>query len=359
MKGREGDDEESIGHERSLSRNRSPRSSMSHVRRGIRKLLAHEIFTPLHPMAMLLPRKVQVEETNQYVAHGLGQWATESTSRSASVRGRRGESIPTEEEPLLSNVEGEDGDAPQDLENGKGHSSTKGKVSSQSHISVSYVPELHPVPPSPHPLYSSELPPQIPTKSRPRDWNLFFLSIGYAFDAACFGVLSAKTLYAQHKYDWGPSQIGAFLSLAAFSRVVALTLVLPIGVSYFHKPVKAEALDAAKDESLSSADFKQPQGGASQIRISDPTSTSASDPVEAVDDNSVDSAESEHLQSNAEKELSTLWTQRAHHVKMLHDSSFDLNLARFSLFWMFACYAAMSLGQGPVVFCVATVSREW
>lgn len=350
-KGREGerDEEATINSEqdRSLSRNRSPRSNMSHFRRAFRKFMAHDIFTPLHPMAMLLPRKVQVEETNQLVAHGLSRYAQGASSRSASVRGRRIESTQPEEEPLLSNVEGEGEEAEgaaKDLETGR-PSTPKGRVPSSSHISVSYVPDLHPVPPSPHPLFTDEPQPQIPTKARPRDWNLFFLSSAYGVEAGCYGVLSAKTLYSQHKYGWGPREIGLFLSLAALSRVIALVFILPLGVKIFHKNKSVKVVDylnAAKDESLSSANFNDHSD--SHIRL----------PGSGDGDGDSVSSNRRQLQSAANKELHDLWAERAKHVKMLHDSSFDLKLARFSLFWMMVCYSAMAFGSGPVVFCVAT-----
>ncbi|CAO1616987.1 unnamed protein product [Jaminaea pallidilutea] len=258
---------------------------------GWRRLLI-----PLEPIAMLLPRPVDDSEKMQSrpAASAPARSSTPTTAPSASA----------------------------------------------SHISVSHI-----------------------SRRRQRDWNLFWLSVAYSMIMGCMGLMTVKALYAQEVFSWGATELGLYLTAISVARVIALTLVLPVVIKYWHRPPKAVSLpqDAAGGSSQESDGLLDDQGRVARRQNSASTTRSYG----ATDHDQSRQLPSQHAMASEDDEdeddglgyapphaasVEELWTLRAKHLRLIHDSHFDLKLTRVSFALDCFSYLLLSLFRGRWVF---------
>lgn len=175
------------------------------------------------------------------------------------------------------------------------------------------------------------------SRARKRDWNLTLLSLAYGLEMSCMGILAVKALYAQEVFDWGASELGYFMTVTALARVLCLTIIIPVGIRVWHRPPKGVALpqDSGND------------GGDAGGYLDDEG--------RALDDDEDEDEEDAMHASSGPATVEELWTMRAKQLRMLHDSHFDLKLARVSVCVSIGAYLLMSLVHGPVPFVVGTL----
>jgi MFS family permease len=200
------------------------------------------------------------------------------------------------------------------------------------------------------------------SRSRKRDWNLFWLSLSYAIEISCMGILSLKSLYAINVFHWGATELGYFFTFISITRVLCLTVILPLVIKVWHRPPRAVSLpqDAGNDEQEPLLDdeghSRRPSFAAgygatgSTDRHVDFTETAT---PEQSGFTHIDPHDPQH-----EATLEELWTMRAKHLRLLHDSHFDLKLARVSLFINVVAYVVFSLFRGPTIFIIASAATS-
>ncbi|CAO1631916.1 unnamed protein product [Parajaminaea phylloscopi] len=287
--------------------------------------LTRRALIPLRPMLMLLPRDVDEVERLQ---------SRPATPMPSISQLRLAGSVPPATDPAASS----------------------------SHISVSHI-----------------------SRRRKRDWNLFWLSCSYALSMSCMGLMTTKALYAQEFFGWGAGQLGLYLTTVSIARVIALTCVLPVVIKVWHRPPKSVALPQDSNErlagetvSLLNDDGRLGRRSSGAAHVSYGTTTAhatkpnkageradsspdlvtrevftkpvdGGDGHEDFDDDEDDPSQglfaSEHHASVEE-----LWTLRARHLRMIHDSHFDLKLTRISFLCDAFCYLLLCFIPGPVVF---------
>ena len=231
------------------------------------------LYAPLEPLSFLLPKKIQVEEEEDGAHAG-----SSSPSRSGLA-------------------------APE---------------ASASHISV------------------SRTPPQMRY-----DCNLFFLSLTYFVESAVMGIMPYKMQYAQELFLWGSAELGMFLTFAGVTRVLALAVLLPFVIKLLHRPVKAlrlpqdgEVFDEGSSDgrrrSLLDPEGRIVKDGVPSYGATDngapvsPSSSYARSTEEDGDEEGDEDGEWDEHQKSVEE----LWTLRAKHLRLIHDSKFDVSFHR-------------------------------
>lgn len=221
---------------------------------------------------------------------------------------------------------------------------------------------------------------------RKRDWNLFWLSLSYAFSMSCMSVMTPKALYAQEYFGWGPGQLGLYLTTVSIARVLALTCVLPVVIKVWHRPPKSLSLpqDSSKIVSSETVALLDDEGRlarrkSSALSSSTYLATSTCTPARIIMRDVVTASEgretagygsSNSVQNRGNEEddddqglyasehrasVEELWTLRAKHLRMIHDSHFDLKLTRLSFLCDCLCYLLLCFVPGPTIFVTASV----
>ncbi|SPO40950.1 uncharacterized protein PSFLO_06432 [Pseudozyma flocculosa] len=194
------------------------------------------------------------------------------------------------------------------------------------------------------------------------DTNLFFLSLTYFVECSIIGIMSYKMQYAQQQFLWDSSQLGLFLSFAGLARVLALGLVLPVVIKILHRPVKALTLphdgvvphdEPGADPSLRRRSVLDADG---RIVLPDSSSddtygTFASGAHASNDDEAAEHGERGGPAWDAtQKSVEELWTLRAKHLRLIHDSKFDLKLSKISIAVNTLAYALLIFSKTPFLF---------
>ncbi|KAN0062781.1 hypothetical protein ACQY0O_004977 [Thecaphora frezii] len=252
-------------------------------------------YAPLEPVALLLPKKVRV--------------------------------VPEEEQQQRAGVS---------LRSELAH-----PEASASHISVSRVPE----------------------KMR-YDTNLFFLSLTYFVETTVYGIMSYKMQYAQQRYLWDSAQLGVYLSFVGLTRVVSLGLVLPVVIKLLHQPV--EALTLPHDGVIEGEYCAADELGFSERRRSvlDAEGRAVVPDVDAPSPHygtfaTAGDADTRNGGGTSEwdakqKGVEELWTMRAKHLRLIHDSKFDLKLAKVSIVINTVSYIVLVFSTRPALFFVGS-----
>ncbi|PWY98522.1 hypothetical protein BCV70DRAFT_201832 [Testicularia cyperi] len=207
------------------------------------------------------------------------------------------------------------------------------------------------------------------------DCNLFFLSMAYFVESAIYGIMSFKMQYAQEQFLWGAAELGMYLTFTSVARVVALTLILPVVIKLLHRPVQALSLphdgagnggEEAGHEDIPRSDPRrrsmlddegralrgQPSYGTmeqSESPRASPTPDSASD-----GERTTDGQENHADWDETKKDLEELWTLRAKHLRLIHDSKFDLKLSKISAVINASAYVLLVFSKSPSVFLLGT-----
>ncbi len=281
---------------------------------------------PIMPLKMLLPRRIEDDEDEeQYEAQQQQQ--QQQTRRQASAT-----------TPLL-----------------RRHSSSvaQSQEASASHISVSHI-----------------------SKRKRWDMNLFLLSLGNFTETLVVGILSAKMLYGQRMFNWGVRELGIYMTLGSLSRVFALSLILPLAIKLLHRPKKR--LNLPQDANASGRAVLDEEGrprtpttphndrfrfsaayGATDSANGASKRDATSSPSLMSEDEYDPADEERHLLAHdlmaeswtdQEQLVEEMWTLRAKHLRMIHDSKFDLRLARVSIFFMLAFYAMLPFALDSVSY---------
>ncbi|KAF8969597.1 major facilitator superfamily domain-containing protein [Flammula alnicola] len=150
-----------------------------------------------------------------------------------------------------------------------------------------------------------------PLKGPKRDWNLTLLVLAYAFTISIMASYSYKFQYAASNFGWSSETLGYWLSLVGATRAIFLTVILPIAIKLFKpKPIILE------------------------IPVAPRETTPLLDGTD-----------------NASQTLSSSTTQVQKTIKKeIHSPSFDLNLARASIFIEVIAYTCMGLSPTPMAF---------
>ncbi|TKY87329.1 hypothetical protein EX895_004006 [Sporisorium graminicola] len=254
------------------------------------------LYAPLEPLTFLLPKKVAVDEAESE-ADRAGPSSGASTPRTSAL-------VPPE--------------------------------ALASHISVSRV--------EPRTRY---------------DFNLTFLSLTYFTETSIFGIMSYKLQYAQEQFIWGSAELGMYLTFLSVARVLALTVILPLVIKLLHRPVKALRLPQdgppVEEEQTVAPDSRRhstlDDEGRPHRRMSSYGATGQSSPVDSTDEHA---EEEEGEWDDTKKSVEELWTLRAKHLRLIHDSKFDLKLVKISVVVNTISYAMLIFSNTPQLFYLAT-----
>ncbi|WFD15391.1 hypothetical protein MARU1_001409 [Malassezia arunalokei] len=69
---------------------------------------------------------------------------------------------------------------------------------------------------------------QAHSRHEPRNASLLFLSAAYAVEVTCMAVVPIKIQYVQLVFGWSSSAVGLFVSFSAMTRMLTLTVLLPL-----------------------------------------------------------------------------------------------------------------------------------
>lgn len=266
---------------------------------------------PLLPLKMLLPKRIYADEDEDEVG-------------------------PTQATPLLRRT----------------GPITHGQEASASHISVSHI-----------------------SRKKRWDMNLTLLSLGNFTETMVIGIMASKMLYGQQMFNWGAREIGTYMTASSLGRVLALSLVLPLVIKLVHPPKKR--LNLPQDADASGRDLldhegrpKSPApsrdyGSIESTKERGPnnngraTAASSSSSADANEDRDLeDSTETDAFLAKSwtehERSVEEMWTLRAKHLRMIHDSKFDLRLARTSVLIMLITYAALPFAKDGLTYIVIT-----
>jgi Major Facilitator Superfamily len=262
---------------------------------------------PLLPLKMLLPKRIYADEDEDEVG-------------------------PTQATPLLRRT----------------GPITHGQEASASHISVSHI-----------------------SRKKRWDMNLTLLSLGNFTETMVIGIMASKMLYGQQMFNWGAREIGTYMTASSLGRVLALSLVLPLVIKLVHPPKKR--LNLPQDADASGRDLldhegrpKSPApsrdyGSIESTKERGPnnngraTAASSSSSADANEDRDLeDSTETDAFLAKSwtehERSVEEMWTLRAKHLRMIHDSKFDLRLARTSVLIMLITYAALPFAKDGLTY---------
>ncbi|GAA99360.1 uncharacterized protein L969DRAFT_93820 [Mixia osmundae IAM 14324] len=153
------------------------------------------------------------------------------------------------------------------------------------------------------------------TDQRRRDWSLTFVALAYALWVMMISIYAVKIQYAQYRFAWGPVETGYLLTAIGVSRVIALTLLLPLAIRWLRKKyVTARMPDYTEGMTMPLA---------------------------------------------SEDQLVADYEDHATHVKLLHDSHFDLSLARWSVFLDAAAYVLLLATTTSAQFIFAVCAQSF
>ena len=195
------------------------------------------------------------------------------------------------------------------------------------------------------------------TRTHKLDWNLTFLALAYFLESACFGVVGPKINYAQYTFDWNIEQLGYYLSFGSISRVLCLTVIIPLFIKWWHRPIQGIALPHDGTDTGGRS-----QGGSEADDVRQPLLDEDGRPALINGNNNYGSilpplpSEQHQSRSTATKRVEKLWTLRARHLRQIHDSAFDKRLAITSIGIDALCYLlfAVSRNMGPIPFVIIT-----
>ncbi|KAH8925148.1 MFS general substrate transporter [Atractiella rhizophila] len=161
-----------------------------------------------------------------------------------------------------------------------------------------------------------------------KDWNLTVLAFAYALFLMSMGIYSIKSIYTMSKFDWGPEEIGFMLSFLGSTRVISLLIVLPLVIRIFRKPPP--------------------------MPLATPTTTPGQSEITLNGEGDEESrGDSAVLVENTPD-----WEVHAKKLKILHDSHFDLFLARLSILVDFLSYFLITLSHNPMQFLGASAIQS-
>lgn len=136
------------------------------------------------------------------------------------------------------------------------------------------------------------------------DWNLLLLSVAYGAEMMCVAAVPMKIQYVQLVFGWNSSQVGYFLSYVAVTRMLALTLLVPMLVKALHHMPASLAL---------------PQDAS---HVPDARGFHALDA-----DGHLTSGTAPSAWSDADTALERQWRERAKRMRIIHDSRMDMWIA--------------------------------
>ena len=163
--------------------------------------------------------------------------------------------------------------------------------------------------------------------------SLLFLSAAYAVEVTCMAVVPIKIQYVQLVFGWSSSAVGLFVSFAAMTRMLTLTVLLPLVVRFLHHVPKSIVLP--QDNALV-------PGG---------------EGIHALDENGRlkrTSRTISHEWSTAEQELEREWQIRAKKLQLIHDSHMDKYIAVVSSLITAAASVIMARAKTPAWFLIGT-----
>lgn len=174
---------------------------------------------------------------------------------------------------------------------------------------------------------------QVHSRHEPRNTSLLFLSAAYAVEVTCMAVVPIKIQYVQLVFGWSSSAVGLFVSFSAMSRMLTLTVLLPLIVRYLHHMPKSIVLP--QDNPLVPDDAG----------------------IHALDENGRSKRHSPtipHQWSTTEHELERQWQTRSKKLKMIHDSHMDKYIAVVSSLTTVAASVIMARAKTPAWFLIGT-----
>lgn len=174
---------------------------------------------------------------------------------------------------------------------------------------------------------------QVHSRHEPRNTSLLFLSAAYAVEVTCMAVVPIKIQYVQLVFGWSSSAVGLFVSFSAMSRMLTLTVLLPLIVRYLHHMPKSIVLP--QDNPLVPDDAG----------------------IHALDENGRSKRHSPtipHQWSTTEHELEREWQTRSKKLKMIHDSHMDKYIAVVSSLTTVAASVIMARAKTPAWFLIGT-----
>ncbi|KAL9931936.1 hypothetical protein V8E36_009251 [Tilletia maclaganii] len=229
------------------------------------------------------------------------------------------------------------------------------------------------------------------TPRRSLERNLFLLSLAYFVESMIMGILSSKVQYAILVFGWGPKELGEYMSFASVTRVIALMLLLPLAIRKLHRPERTVRLSEDEDRRRSEAFLEEGgqfdgfadvagAGPSADRRYRDDAGSSPSDTprsrgvhfsdsssAEGDDDDSASEGTLQGGSSSAAPDMARsgsllgpasvedeLWTLRSRHLRLIHDSAFDLRLARPSALIGAISYLLLALSQTPWIYLFST-----
>lgn len=131
-----------------------------------------------------------------------------------------------------------------------------------------------------------------------------------------------RVTFSRMQFNWGVQELGLFLSFASVTRVFCLTVVLPVAIKLLHRPPAAIALPQ---------DLEGPQGSMQLDDEGRPVVGSSSS-YGTMGETMSEAASMEEELDDREKSIEELWTLRAKHLRLLHDSKFDVRKPSPALF---------------------------
>ncbi|KAK4701137.1 hypothetical protein P7C70_g5100, partial [Phenoliferia sp. Uapishka_3] len=147
------------------------------------------------------------------------------------------------------------------------------------------------------------------------DWELTKIAVGYALYVMVVSATGVKLQYTQYKFSWGPQENGYYLSFIGGVRMLVLLVLLPVLIKIFHKSPPLPLLprpDAPSDDT---------SGRPTPAQIA--------------------------------------WESDAKYLRVVHDSHFDLFLARMSIGVDVIGYAVMALNGGSQgIFLISTAIQS-
>ena len=193
------------------------------------------------------------------------------------------------------------------------------------------------------------------TQARKLDWNMTLLTLALFLESACAGIISPKISYAKFMFGWSIEDVGYYISFASTCRVVCLVLIIPVIIKWTHKPPQAIALPQdgidSSEEQLNGQLQLDEQG---RVRERGQDNGSMGEATSGPTPAALPASRAAPLSSS--QELEKLWTLRSHHLRQIHDSTFDKRLALVSICINALCFLALAFSRnmGPIPFLLIT-----
>ncbi|KAE8233537.1 hypothetical protein CF326_g1424 [Tilletia indica] len=237
------------------------------------------------------------------------------------------------------------------------------------------------------------------TPRRSLERNLFLLSLAYFVESTVMGILSSKVQYSILLFGWGPKELGEYMSFASVTRVISLMLILPLAIRKLHRPEKAVKKSEDEDRRRSEAFLEEggsfgayALGSGSGSRDTAQTAV-VNEPYKDDPDQAANSSSetgtllsppdtpqnrSVHFAEGSEEDENDvpvvvppemvrsgsflapasvedeLWGLRSRHLRLIHDSAFDLRLASASVIIGGVSYLMLALSRTPWIYLLST-----